>query len=41
MLAEIGPAEDGGDGARTRRPRVIIVGAGFAGVACEIIMGST
>jgi NADH dehydrogenase len=33
MLAEIGPAEDGSDGARTRRPRVIIVGAGFAGVA--------
>lgn len=33
MLAENVPAEDGGDGTRARRPRIIIVGAGFAGVA--------
>ncbi|MER8571346.1 NAD(P)/FAD-dependent oxidoreductase [Mesorhizobium sp. M1409] len=35
MLAETGPAENAADdgGSRTMRPRVVILGAGFAGVA--------
>lgn len=33
MLAEIDPSETDANGSHTRRPRVVILGAGFAGVA--------